>query len=244
VRRLIWVVVVLLVLAIGADRVGAVLAAHVVASKLTTSASLTTEPSVTIHGFPFLTQAISGRYDDVELVATDLARGGVRLAKLDVSLHGVRLPLSDAISGQVSSVPVEGITAKAVVSYADIASRGNITGLSVQPAGSLVKVTGRFTVLGQSVTASTESTVRISGRTLVVVAEAHRPGAVQQRPEQGPRWSAGPPGADRCAAVRPPADGGARHGRRCRPGRAFWRHRAAGPRLSPPGEGLAWAGRC
>jgi hypothetical protein len=171
VRRLIWVVVVLLVLAIGADRVGAVLAAHVVASKLTTSASLTTEPSVTIHGFPFLTQAISGRYDDVELVATDLARGGVRLAKLDVSLHGVRLPLSDAISGQVSSVPVEGITAKAVVSYADIASRGNITGLSVQPAGSLVKVTGRFTVLGQSVTASTESTVRISGRTLVVVAQ-------------------------------------------------------------------------
>jgi hypothetical protein len=171
VRRLIWVVVVLLVLAIGADRVGAVLAAHVVASKLTTSASLTTEPSVTIHGFPFLTQAISGRYDDVELVATDLARGGVRLAKLDVSLHGVRLPLSDAISGQVSSVPVEGITAKAVVSYADIASRGNITGLSVQPAGSLVKVTGRFTVLGQSVTASTESTVRISGRTLVVAAQ-------------------------------------------------------------------------
>jgi hypothetical protein len=170
VRRLIWVLVVLLVLLVGADRVGVALASHAIAAKLRTSAALTTEPSVSIHGVPFLTQAFSGRYDDVQLVALDLTRGGVRLAKLQVSLHGVRLPLSDAISGQVSSVPVEGITAQAVVSYADIASRGNIAGLSVQAAGSLVKVTGRFTVLGQSVTASTESTVRVDGRNLVVTA--------------------------------------------------------------------------
>lgn len=170
-RRLIGVLAILLVLVVAADRVGAVLAAHVVASKLKTSASLTAEPSVTVHGFPFLTQAVAGRYDDVELKVSDLTRGGVRLAKLDVSLHGVRLPLSDAISGQVSSVPVEGITATAVVTYADIASRGNIAGLSVQPAGSRVKVTGRITVLGQSVTASTESTIRIDGRSLVVTAQ-------------------------------------------------------------------------
>jgi hypothetical protein len=170
VRRLTWVLVVLLVLGVGADRGGAVLAAHMVASKLKAFASLTTDPAVTIHGFPFLTQAVSGRYDDVELEVADLARGGVRLAKLDVSLRGVRLPLSDAISGQVSSVPVEGITATAVVTYADIASRGNIAGLSVQAVGSLVKVTGRITVLGQSVTASTESTVRLDGRNLVVTA--------------------------------------------------------------------------
>jgi hypothetical protein len=171
VRRLIGLLVVLLVLVVGADRGGAVLAAHVVASKLKTSASLATEPAVTIHGVPFLTQAFSGRYDDVELKIVDLARGGVRLATLDVALRGVRLPLADAISGQVSSVPVDGITATAVVTYADIALRGAIAGLSVQPAGSLVKVTGRITVLGQSVTASAESTVRLDGGNLVVTAQ-------------------------------------------------------------------------
>jgi hypothetical protein len=171
VRRLIWVLAVLLALTVVADRVGAVVAAHVVASKLRTSASLTTDPDVTIHGFPFLTQALGGRYDDVELKVSDLTRGGVRISRLDVSLRGVQLPPGEAISGSVTSVPVEGITARAVVTYADVASRGKIAGLSVQPVGDRVKVTGRITVLGQTVTASTESTVRLDGRSIVVTAQ-------------------------------------------------------------------------
>lgn len=168
---MIWALALLAVLLVVADRVGVVFAARVVASKLKASASLTTDPSVTIHGFPFLTQALRGRYDDVELGVTDLDRGGVRLSRLEVTIHGVQLPLANAISGNVSSVPVSGITATAVVTYADIASRGNITGLSVQPDGSMVKVTGRITVLGQSVTASAVSTIRLEGRSIVVTAQ-------------------------------------------------------------------------
>lgn len=170
-RRLVTALVVLLVLVVAADRIGAYVSARVLAAKLRTSAVLTSDPSVRILGFPFLTQAASGRYDRIDFSTGSLTRGGVRLSRLDVSLRGVRLTTSQAISGNVSDVPVEGITASAVVTYADLASRGNITGISVVPVGSHVRVTARLTVLGQSVTAYTDSTVRLAGRSIVITAQ-------------------------------------------------------------------------
>ncbi|MCW2601299.1 MAG: hypothetical protein JWM02_3128, partial [Frankiales bacterium] len=169
-RRLITSLVVLLLLLVVADRVGVVAASRVVASKLETSAGLTSAPSVRIRGFPFLTQAVGGRYDEIDVTVTNLVRFGVRLSRLDASMHGVRLPLSQALSGRVSNVPVEGITATAVITYAEVASRGNIAGMSVVPSGTGVRVTARLTVLGQSVTADAESTVRLSGGFIVVTA--------------------------------------------------------------------------
>jgi hypothetical protein len=171
VRRLVTLLVVLSVLLVVADRVGVAVASRVVASKLRSSAQLKTDPSVNIRGFPFLTQAISGRYDDIDVSATDLARGGVRLSRLEVSLRGVRLTVSQALSGNVSAVPVEGITASVIVTYADIAKLGTLTGITVAPVGSHVRVTAHLTVLGQTVTATSDSTVRLEGRFIVITAQ-------------------------------------------------------------------------
>lgn len=170
-RRLLTAAVVLLVLLVAADRIGVVVASRVLASKLRTSAALDTDPSVRIRGFPFLTQALNGRYDRLDVETGALRRGGVRLSSLDVSLHGVRVPLSQALSGDVKAVPVEGLTASAVVTYADVARVGDLAGISVAPAGSQVMVTARLTVLGQSVTATASSSVRLSGRTIVITAQ-------------------------------------------------------------------------
>jgi hypothetical protein len=171
VRKLLTVVAVLAVLLVAADRIGVLVASHVVASKLRTSAMLQADPTVKVEGFPFLTQAVRGRYDRIDLSTGSLTRGGVRLDRLEVSLTGLRLTASQALSGDVSSVPVEGLTAHAVVTYADIASVGRLAGLSVTPVGSHLRVTARLTVLGQSVTASTDSTVRLVGRSAVISAQ-------------------------------------------------------------------------
>lgn len=170
-RRLLTAVVVLVVLLVAADRITVAVAASVIASRMQVSAGLDSKPSVSIRGFPFLTQAIAGRYDHVVFRTGPLAREGVRLSQLEVSLTGAQIPLSEALSGTVRSVPVSGMTATATVTYADVAKRGGIAGISVVPLGSGVRVTGRVTVLGQTVSAATDSTVRLEGRAIVITAQ-------------------------------------------------------------------------
>ena len=50
---------------------------------------LGTPPEVTIGGFPFLTQVLAGRLDDVRLTAPTLVVEGLRLEDVDVRLTGV-----------------------------------------------------------------------------------------------------------------------------------------------------------
>ena len=171
-RKLALSLVVVLALLIAADRIGVAIASGIVAGKLKSSGGLSSSPSVSIKGFPFLTQAVSGRYDRIEVAATDLSRGGVRLSRLDVALIGSRIPLRAALSGNVSVVPVERLSAKAVVSYVNLVHRSKIAGLSMEPSDGGVRVTGRVTVLGQTVSASTVSTVRVERRDIVITAQS------------------------------------------------------------------------
>lgn len=170
-RRLITGLVVLLVLLVAADRIIVSVASGVIASRMQASAQLESKPSVSIKGFPFLTQAIGGSYGHVQVKTGAFVRGGVRIASLDVSATDLKIPLSEALSGKVDAVPVSGLDAVAVVTYADIAKKGGIAGISVTPLGAGVRVTGRVTVLGQTVTAATDSTLRLSGRSIVITAQ-------------------------------------------------------------------------
>ena len=120
-----------------------------VAEKLQASGGLTSKPSVSIKGFPFLTQAFHGRYDRVEVSAKALSRGGVRLARLDVTVVGARIPLADALSGHIKSVPVESLSANAVVTYVDLAHRSKLADASLTPVAGGVKVTGSTTALAR-----------------------------------------------------------------------------------------------
>ena len=170
-KKLLIALVVLLALAVGADRLAAYVAGQVVASKLRTTAGLATDPAVTITGFPFLTQALAGRYDKIEVEARDVDRGGVRLSRLHVDLLGARIPMRAALSGHVPAVPVEGLRGAVTLTYADL-SRGR-TSLRVTPLpGNQVAVTGRLTLLGATVTAGTRSTVTLSGNSLVITAQS------------------------------------------------------------------------
>jgi hypothetical protein len=118
-RFLIAILLFLVIVVVVADRVGALVGAHVLAGKVQTDEHLQNRPSVTIKGIPFLTQAFGGKYSDVHLTGHEVLVDEVPVTTLTVDLHGVHLPFSKTIRGGVSEVPVDRVTGTAYVSFSD-----------------------------------------------------------------------------------------------------------------------------
>src|SRR3954453_5389351 len=121
-RRAVIVVIVILGLLVVADRVALAAAEHVVAGRIQDDQGLSDRPDVTIHGFPFLTQALAGRYDEVTVHVRGLRDRTVPVAKLTVDLHGVHVPLGAVTSGHLSRVRGGRAAAKVLLSYDDVNS--------------------------------------------------------------------------------------------------------------------------
>jgi hypothetical protein len=121
VRRLLIVLVVLAILFTAADRISVAVAQSQAASRIQSSKGLNKKPSVSIEGFPFLTQLLSRNLDEVKLSADGLTVGGgsgnqVTLQSFHADLHGVRL------QNGFSSATVSSATGTAVISYADLST--------------------------------------------------------------------------------------------------------------------------
>lgn len=175
-RKLLIGLVVVLGLLGAADRAVAAVAARVIAAEVQSSAGLASEPEVDIAGFPFLTQAVAGRYDRVEVAARDVPAGDLTLARLDATLSGVQVSLSDALSGAVQRVPVQAVRARALVGYDELAGRSGERRLAFAPAGDRVRVTGSLDVLGQMLSATAVSRVEVVEGDLLVTAEDYEVG--------------------------------------------------------------------
>lgn len=89
-KRLGIAAVLLGVLLVAADRGGQVLAERVVAADLQDKLRSPDKPSVDIAGIPFLPQLISRDFDQVTLSVRNADAGGVKVARIDAELHGVR----------------------------------------------------------------------------------------------------------------------------------------------------------
>lgn len=176
-KGLLVTLVVLLGLLLAADRAGAALAARAVAQQAQAEAGLATEPEVDVGGFPFLTQALAGRYDRVTVTAQDVPAGELQVDRFSATLTGVEVPLSQAVSGDVDAVPVRSVTARARVAYAELTRRSGDRRLTVAPAGDgRVRVTGEVEVLGRTLSAVAVSRVEVDGGALVVTAEEYEVG--------------------------------------------------------------------
>jgi hypothetical protein len=119
-RFLIAVLIFLVAIVVVADRVGAIVGAHVLASKVKTDEHLANRPNASIGGFPFLTQAVGGNYKDVTVTANNVVVNGLTITTLTAQLHGMHLPLSHVLHGSVATVPVDRIEATAYIAYSDI----------------------------------------------------------------------------------------------------------------------------
>jgi hypothetical protein len=151
------------------DRIAVVAADHVVAARIQTQEHLPARPSVSIGGFPFLTQAIGGKYDDVTLTVHHLHRSAVSVDTITVELHGVHVPLGAVFSQHLSSVPVDSATARVLLSYADLNAYLHTKGITIAPEGDgQVRVTGSVTVGGQQLSASGAATIDVTSDSLTL----------------------------------------------------------------------------
>lgn len=169
-KKLLVALVVLLVLLVAADRVAVRVADRALATQL--DSQLGTTPTVHVRGFPFLTQAVAGRYRDIEVTAPSVTRSGLTLDGVSASLHGVHVPLSAALGGSVASVPVDRLAVSGVVPYTSLQSRAE--GLTLTQSGEAVRVSGSIRVLGRDLSATALATATLDGRTLVL-----RAGSIQ-----------------------------------------------------------------
>jgi hypothetical protein len=169
VRRIFIVVGIVVALLVVLDRVAVVAADHTVAARIQTQEHLPSRPSVSIGGFPFLTQAIGGTYDDVTLTVHDFHRSVVPVDTISVTLHGVHVPLSAVFSQHLSSVPVDSATARVLLSYANLNTYLQPKGITVSPARhGEVRITGSVTVAGQKLSASGTATIDITSDSLLL----------------------------------------------------------------------------
>jgi hypothetical protein len=169
-RAISWLIVLLVLvgLLIGADRVSAVVASNTAATYLGRQAEFGQRPSVHIHGFPFLTQAVAGRYDDIDVHAPAVELDGVRATDLRAVLRGVHLPLSDILGSSVASLPVDSATGSVTFSYGEVAQFSQIPGLTLTDVNGALRVTATLSIPGTSVTAAVSGagTARIESQAL------------------------------------------------------------------------------
>lgn len=168
-KALLVVVLLLGGLFVVADRVTVGLVETRVAREIAAAAALPGTPEVDITGFPFLTQAVEGRYDDVRisLTADELGQQGTTAA---VRLTGVHLPLSTVLSGDVQEVPVDRIEGTATLSY-DLLSDQLGGDSTLGPEGDGLRVTKTVEILGYTLPLTATGTVTLDGDELVVDVE-------------------------------------------------------------------------
>lgn len=172
--RSLIVAIAIVVLLYGADRVAAHLAEGRIADVVQSDAHLVHKPQVIVHGFPFLTQAVAGRYERIEVKADDIFNSTTGTGSTTVvDFDGVHIPASKAVSGQVHEVPVDHVSGEVAVTFADIEAASHVAGLTVRPVAGRpdeVSVTESVSVLGVQKSVGVTAHVALSGNTITLKA--------------------------------------------------------------------------
>ncbi len=169
-KALLVVVVLVLGLLVLVDRLGVGYAEDRVATQLADEGGLQGVPEVDITGFPVLTQAVGGRYDEVRIALTAAQLGQPEGTGADMTLRGVEMPLSTVLSGSVEEVPVQRVDGTATLSYALLAAElGGDTTLRREGAG--LRITRTVEVLGRTLPLTATGTVTLEGDDLVIDVE-------------------------------------------------------------------------
>lgn len=87
--------------------------------------------SVRIHGAPFLTQAMRGRYRDIEVSGGGLVIGEMAGATLTAHLYDVLLPPRELLAGRASQLACRRVEGRMVLPYGEVARASRIPGLSL-----------------------------------------------------------------------------------------------------------------
>jgi len=134
-RPLVITLVVILALLVGADFGAAAIAEYQVSKRARTAFNLTDDPAVTINGFPFLTQAISGDYTHITVDAKGVPiKDILKDVEIHAELRDVRAPLSDLLAGRTDNIVVGDMEAQVRVNQADFNRQLQASNQRVQTA--------------------------------------------------------------------------------------------------------------
>jgi hypothetical protein len=161
-RRWIIVLVVVVGLLVGADFGLAAFAEHTISQKAHDQLDLTQDPSVTIHGFPFTTQALSGDYSHITVYAAGVPVPSAKLQDVEINaeLTGVTAPLSDLMAGNVNSIKIGKLEAEVTIKATDInriSPLDNIKNLRIEQSSEEYVRTGKDSTTTTTPTTTTDA---------------------------------------------------------------------------------------
>jgi hypothetical protein len=135
-----FTVIVILILLVIADRVALAVTENDMASSFQQN-GFPVKPSVTIEGFPFLTQLAAKDFNKVDISASNVPAGPVTITSINATINGLHV----SSFSSTASARVDHMTATAFVSFGALASAGGAaagTGITVTPDGpNTVKIT-------------------------------------------------------------------------------------------------------
>ena len=166
-RKLLIVVIVLAGLLVVADRVAVVVADRQIASRVQSAYNLRSKPSVSVQGFPFLTQVASGNYHQIDVSIGSLSTDGVQVNGLTAQLSGVRAPLSDLLGHGSSSITAAQVTGSGTVPFSSVRSHLP-RGVQLSQDGEALRLAGTVSYLGVTVPVSADATLAVDGSGIAV----------------------------------------------------------------------------
>ncbi len=159
VRTLLTLLIVAAIALVVGDRVALVLAQNAIGRQIAAEYQLTRQPDVDIPGFPFLTQALDGRYPVIDIAVGDWTGDDITVRDLDVTLRDVSAPLGDVLGNRTSNLVAATATATAVVPYDVVRGFAPDDVESIEFGSDGLSVAGRFPVAGIMVPATVIVTV-------------------------------------------------------------------------------------
>lgn len=121
-------------LLVGADFAFAAVAEHQVSQQARKKFHLASDPAVTFHGFPFTTQALSGKYQHISLSADGVAVKNLRNLRLSAEMRDVTAPMKDVINGNTAAIEIGKLKGAVEITQADVGRLIKLPNLAIEPA--------------------------------------------------------------------------------------------------------------
>jgi LmeA-like phospholipid-binding len=178
-RKVLLVLVILLIGGvIAADRIGVRVAQDEIAKQIAAQQDLPRKPTVTIHGFPFLTQAVGGQYDQIDVNIGDWTQQNVTVRDLKIEISGLKAPLGDIIKRDTSHLAARTATASAIIPYDVLKERAPRGVKDIAAEGKDLKLKGTFTFLGLNTDVTMVVSVKATPQGIAITPDSVQSGVV------------------------------------------------------------------
>lgn len=169
-RKLLIVIPLLIVVLIAIDRASVLLAEREIGTRVQSAYDLPSRPSVSVHGFPFLTQVASGNYQQIDVSIKTAKADGVQIRDIHARFTGVHAPLGLLFGQDSAHVTASQATGTALIPYSQV-ERRLPDGITLGADGSSLRVTGKTplgTIEGTAKLSVTKSGISVSPEHITV----------------------------------------------------------------------------